>query len=320
MALSNYNPPAYYWNFVPRQYIGNPGWHNYYVNQNRNVTIINNTTIINNYSGTNRGRYAYAPGPDPVEVRRVSGNNFTPIPIREANTPGERISGNQYTIYHPRVANNPAATRNEAAGRPSGPAPARYESFNNVRPSSQYRVNDQPPANNQPPANPRPAMQNTGYSQPNNNPQPVVNRPQNPNSNPPVNNQPVNNPTSARPAGNPAAPAPNPVNNQSQPSNNRTTETVTGTAHPPANRDLNKARMDRAGQNTAQTANRNVPSGTPPHTTAQNQVQPTGHPVTEHNPNNGHPVHRTPAPAPKPAVKPEDKPVEPPKTREANNN
>jgi hypothetical protein len=333
MALSNYNPPAYYWNFVPRQYIGNPGWHNYYVNQNRNVTIINNTTIINNYSGTNRGRYIYAPGPDPVEVRRVSGNSFTPMPIREANTPGERISGNQFTIYHPRVANNPAATRNESAGRPSGPAPARYESFNNVRPSNQYRMNDQPPVNNQQPANPRPAMQNTGYNQPNNNSQPAGNRPQNPNYAPPVNNQPANNPTSARPAGNnqpvnntpagrptgnPALPAQSPVN--SQPSNNRTQDAVSGTTHPPANRDLNKARMNQASRNPAQTGNRNVQPGTPPHATAQNQVQPTGHPVTEHNPNNGHPVQRTPAPAPKPAVKPDEKPVEPPKTREANNN
>ena len=31
VALSSYNPPANYWNFVPRQYMGNPDWHNYYV-------------------------------------------------------------------------------------------------------------------------------------------------------------------------------------------------------------------------------------------------------------------------------------------------
>ena len=49
--------------------------------ETENVTIINNTTIINNYSGTNRTRYAYAPGPDPNEVRRYSGNNFTPVQL-----------------------------------------------------------------------------------------------------------------------------------------------------------------------------------------------------------------------------------------------
>ena len=67
VALSSYNPPPNYWNFFPRQYIGNPGWHNYYVNENRNVTIINNTTIINNYSGTDRNRCAYAPGRIPTK-------------------------------------------------------------------------------------------------------------------------------------------------------------------------------------------------------------------------------------------------------------
>ena len=82
--------------------MGNPDWHNYYVDASRNVTIINNTTIINNYSGTNSSRYAYAPGPDPNEVRRESGNNFTQVQLREANTPGERISGSQYMIYQPR--------------------------------------------------------------------------------------------------------------------------------------------------------------------------------------------------------------------------
>ncbi len=78
IALNNYNPPVNYWNFVPSRYMGNPGWHNYYVNESRNVTIIHQTTIINNYSGTNRSRYTYAPGPDPNEVRRVSGNQFAP--------------------------------------------------------------------------------------------------------------------------------------------------------------------------------------------------------------------------------------------------
>jgi len=228
MALNSYNPPVYYWNFVPRRYMGNPGWHNHYVNQNQNVTIINNTTIINNYSGSDRNRYAYAPGPDPVEVRRVSGNNFTPVQIREANQPGERITGNQYLIYHPRVSST-VAPRGEAAGRPSTPAPARYENFSNMRPSTQYRANSQP-ANNQPAVNQ--GASNPGYTQPNTNPQPVNNpRPsmQSPVSNPPANNQPANNPrfTSQSPA------ASVPVNNQ--PANNPRFTTQSSAASAPVN-------------------------------------------------------------------------------------
>src|SRR5450432_1532036 len=118
IGYNSYNPPINYWNFVPRRYMGNPGWHNYYVNENRNVTIINNTTIINNYSGTNRARYSYAPGPDPNEVRRVSGNNFQTVQVREASSPGERISSNQYTVYRPAV-NPQAGSRADASGRPS---------------------------------------------------------------------------------------------------------------------------------------------------------------------------------------------------------
>ena len=138
IALSNYNPPSNYWNFVPRQYMGNPNWHNYYVGGNRNVTIINNTTIINNYSGTNRNRYAYAPGPDPNEVRRYSGNQFTQVQIREANTPGERMSGSQYVIYHPRVSATPAARGGTPEGRRRPLRPDMSLSITCV-PSAQYQ-------------------------------------------------------------------------------------------------------------------------------------------------------------------------------------
>ena len=333
MALHNYNPPAYYWNFVPRQYIGNPGWHNYYVNQNRNVTIINNTTIINNYSGTNRARYAYAPGPDPVEVRRVSGNNFTPVQLRETSSPGERISGNQYMIYQPRVSST-TTSRGNTPGRPSVVAPARYESFNNVRPSNQYRINEntgnnQPNNNPQPAYNPRPATQNPVSNLPVNNPQPANNpRPAMQN---PVNNQQANNP---QPANNPRPATQNPVNNQpannprpatqasvnNQPANNpvpqnRNTTASPGTAARPASRDLNKARADRYIQQQTQFNTRPVP----PRAATENPVQTTGRASAVRNPNNGHPVQRTATPDNKPVPnKPDQKPVEQPKTRSAN--
>ncbi len=286
VALSNYNPPANYWNFVPRRYMGNPDWHNYYVDGGRNVTIINNTTIINNYSGSNRARYSYAPGPDANEVRRYSGNNFTPVQIRQANTPGARMNGSQYQIYQPRVSASNAA-RGDTPGRPSTPAPARYESFNNVRPSAtQYQNNNQQPQNN-----PRPAQQTqpvnnqpTYNAQPSNNPRPAT-------QNPPVNQQPVQ---------------------QNQPANNQ-----------PANNHMNDVRANQFRQ-TPQPAQQPVQNRTMPQPSPVNhvQTQTTGRPATDHNPNNGHPVQRTPAPenkpAPKPADKPADKPVDPPKTRSAN--
>jgi hypothetical protein len=258
VALSSYNPPDNYWNFVPSRYMGNPGWHNYYVNENRNVTIIHQTTIINNYSGTNRGRWAYAPGPDPNEVRRVSGNNFTQVQIREANTPGERISGSQYVIYHPRVSETPAA-RGNTGGRPATPAPARYESFNNVRPSTQYPAYNQPvnnprpatqnPGNNQPVNNPRPATQNPGNNQPVNNPRPGVD---NPNNNQPANNPrpATGNPNSNQPVNNPRPGVDNPNNNQ--PANNPRP----ATGNPNSNQPVNNPRpVNNQPENRPQPAN-----------------------------------------------------------------
>src|SRR6516225_9803339 len=48
VGFSAYNPPSNYWCFVPHQYVNSPRVTNYYVNETKNVTIINNTTVINN--------------------------------------------------------------------------------------------------------------------------------------------------------------------------------------------------------------------------------------------------------------------------------
>ena len=327
IALNNYNPPVNYWNFVPRQYMGNPEWHQYYANEGRNITIINNTTIINNYSGTNPGRYAYAPGPDPNEVRQVSGNNFAAVHIREANSPGERMNGSQYMIYHPSVNNTPAS-RGDAAGRPATQAPARYESFNNLRPTMQkpFNANSQPPVNNSRPAE----RQNTGYSpstpnnqpayrsQPANDPQPPANNsrpaerpntgysPSAPNNQPAYRSQPANNPqppvNNYRPAErqntgfSPSTPNNQPV--QNPPANN----------HPQAMR-ANEFSHPPLPVQPAQPAN--MPQVSPP-----NRVQTTGRPTSVQGSNNSRLVPQTP----RMETRPEQKPMERPKTRQANNN
>src|SRR5579862_6369202 len=322
VALSSYNPPPNYWNFVPRQYIGNPGWHNYNVDVNRNVTIISNTTVINNYSGTNRNRYAYAPGPDPNEVRRVSGNNFAQVQLRAANTPGERVSGSQYTVYQPRV-NATVAARSDAAGRPSTPAPAHYETFNNLHPSSQYpnygqsgnnshlntetrsQTENRPvnqSQNTQPVYNNHPVTQNPPYNQPNNN-KPVLQNPESaqPSGQNHQNNQPVNN-NSAN-TGRPSTQAP--VNNQPVQAN------AAGSARP---------NYDRPGQ--PQTDTHQSHNSMASQTSNANHTQTTGRPLDNHNPNNGRPQQKpvtNPKPAPKKVV-PEQKATDNPKTKEAGNN
>ncbi len=331
VALNSYTPPAYYWNFVPRQYIGNPGWHNYNVEVNRNVTIINNTTIINNYSGTNRSRYAYAPGPDPNEVRRVSGNNFTPVQLREANTPGERVSGSQYMIYQPRVNATPAV-RNDAAGRPSiTPAPAHFESFNNLHPSPQYPNYNQSNINTHPAGNNRQVTQNPSGNQPLNNQPAYNNRPvtQTPAGNQPVINTPSNNNnrSSAQNNSNNQPAIQNPAN--SQPANSRPpNNTRTDNANPSTNQQLTQTNQPVKSNMNANRSYQSTPNNN--HTNQNNSaVQPSnvnhtqtsGRPSANHNPNNGHPGQKPTTasnkPAPKPVV-PDQKSDDKTKTRESN--
>lgn len=138
----SYNPPSNYWCFVPHQYISNPRVSNYYVNETRNVTIINNTTIINtrvvnvnsnNNTRVNNPRTVYINGPDRQEVERATGAPIRPAVIRENNRPGEQVGNGQYTIYRPRV--NSAATRT-TNNQVTRVAPARVESLRDVRPMS----------------------------------------------------------------------------------------------------------------------------------------------------------------------------------------
>ena len=258
------------------------------------MTIISNTTIINNYSGTNRNRYAYAPGPDPNEVRRYSGNQFTQVQIREANTPGERVSGSQYVIYHPRVSATPAS-RGGTPGRPATPAPARYESFNNVRPSSQYQNTNQP--NYTPPAN-NSRSQNSGYNQPVTNP-----RPQNQNYNQtPANSQlnlnqpPANNPRSQNPGYN-RQPNSQPVSNppvynqpvtnhppNNQPSGNQPSyHPQPASSNPATTNHINDVRANQFKQTPAANT-RPVQTSPIPQPSPVNHVQTTGRPSSDHNP------------------------------------
>jgi len=142
-----YNPPAHYWSFVPQQYVTSPHINNYYVNEERNVTIINNTTVIrnttivnntvnnttivnNNVSNNRVTVNNYAGGPNPEEVTRVTGAPLRPIAVRQSNTPGESMSNGGFAIYRPKV--NPAPQGNGQAQ--AHIAPARVQPLTNVRP------------------------------------------------------------------------------------------------------------------------------------------------------------------------------------------
>lgn len=97
---NRYNVPYNYWCFAPRQYLTSPHLSNYYVDRGRNTTIINQTTIINNYS-TNRD---YVIGPSRNEVERYTGSRINSIRIRESQRAGRTIArDNEISIYKPYI-------------------------------------------------------------------------------------------------------------------------------------------------------------------------------------------------------------------------
>src|SRR6187401_418261 len=97
---NRYNVPYNYWCFAPSRYITSPHLSNYYIDRGRNTTIINHTTIINNYS-SNRD---YVIGPSRNEVERYTGSRISPVRIRESQRAGRTIArNNEVSIYKPYI-------------------------------------------------------------------------------------------------------------------------------------------------------------------------------------------------------------------------
>ncbi|HEY4063400.1 MAG TPA: DUF6600 domain-containing protein [Puia sp.] len=189
-----YSPPPHYWSFVPHQYVTSPQIRNYYVNETRNVTIINNTTVINNNGranngGNNRNRF-YAGGPDANEAGRYTGNTLRPIALQERHTPGEQVGNGSLTIYRPRVNSNPPANNPGNGGRP-GSAPARVQPLNNARPVNTTIYN----GDRRPITQPYNAPASQGTTRPFNQP---ANQPSTPPANQPA-TQPGSNPSTGQP-------------------------------------------------------------------------------------------------------------------------
>ena len=92
--------PSSYWTYMPGRYMGNTNIGGYYVNRSNNVTIIKNTTIINNYGTENNSRYSR--GPNVSDVQRHTGR--TVQPLRVSSTSDSRNTGvrnDELRVYRP---------------------------------------------------------------------------------------------------------------------------------------------------------------------------------------------------------------------------
>ena len=99
-SLGGYNPPMDYWCFAPRRYITSPRIYAYCMPRRNNITIINHTTIINNY---NYNRNVFRTGPGRRDAERYAGR-ITPVRFRESANPGRTsFRNNEVSVYRPSV-------------------------------------------------------------------------------------------------------------------------------------------------------------------------------------------------------------------------
>jgi len=123
VAYGTYRPPYNYWNFCPRDRITSVNVSNYYVNNSRNRTVVNNITVINNVNRGN-GRGAYLRGPAAANVERFTHRPGRPVAIQASSRPGvATVQKGQLAIYRPTVRNYNAGVR-----------PARVQDLHTIRP------------------------------------------------------------------------------------------------------------------------------------------------------------------------------------------
>ncbi|MBS1607730.1 MAG: hypothetical protein JSS70_02915 [Bacteroidetes bacterium] len=101
IGFSSYSPPYNYWCFTPSRYITSPRVYDYCVSPRQNMTIINNTTIINNY---NYNRNVFVTGPRRMDVERYTNSRINPVQVRDISRPGRAgYRNNEVSIYRPSV-------------------------------------------------------------------------------------------------------------------------------------------------------------------------------------------------------------------------
>ncbi|MGV8879021.1 MAG: DUF6600 domain-containing protein [Sphingobacteriaceae bacterium] len=114
-----YYVPNNYWVFLPQRYISDPYMGRYYVPRNRNVTIINQTTIIHN-TYVNNSR-TYITGPGRRDIERVTRNRVNVYNISNDSRPGRTsIQNGAVNVYRPAVR----PTRTDEPSRTERPSRA----------------------------------------------------------------------------------------------------------------------------------------------------------------------------------------------------
>ena len=99
--IGGYNPPNDYWCFAPRRYLTYRNIGGYCIDRRQNYSIINYTTIINNYNYG--GGYGFRSGPRRYDAERYCGP-IRSVSFRESYSPGRtQFRNNEVNLYRPTV-------------------------------------------------------------------------------------------------------------------------------------------------------------------------------------------------------------------------
>ncbi len=116
--IGGYSPPVDWWCFTPRRYILSRNIYNHCIDYRRNVTIINHTTIINNYHYGDRN--GWRTGPRRIEAERYVGR-INPVRFRQSSAPGRAVvRNNEVSIFRPNVRQQ---------GNSNGVAPRKFDRY-----------------------------------------------------------------------------------------------------------------------------------------------------------------------------------------------
>src|SRR5208283_3384943 len=117
------------WIFVRDRDITRSDVSQHYINRNRNVTIINNSTVIVNTRKDDGRNVTYVTGPDRSDVQKVTHTSVKVVAIRETNQPGQHLSNGAMQIYRPQVQ--------RSGGNGQNPAPSKVTKLSDVKPVSE---------------------------------------------------------------------------------------------------------------------------------------------------------------------------------------
>ncbi|MDP4282230.1 MAG: hypothetical protein Q8867_08790 [Bacteroidota bacterium] len=165
----NYDIPQDRWIFVRDRDFCRHDLHGYYLDRSRNVTIINNSTVINNTYIDNSRHSTYVSGPRRDDVQRAYRERIQQVSIRDNSKPGERVEKGRLDIYRPMIE--------KTNGKENRIAPRTVTSYDKSKAVQERKLNVQPNQRVQP-SNERNQTPSNGkasriYEQPGNNTTPA---------------------------------------------------------------------------------------------------------------------------------------------------